>query len=405
MTGLRYTVVASPLHDAAAIDRITSPVRAALDGLGGAPTDDPTAQPASPHVVVMATGGTERAALDVVARRHLVVPWEPVVLVAHGVHNSLPAALETLASLRQSGVHGRIVPADTDPELLAAAVEDLRSLHRLRGSRLGLVGEPSEWLVASVPMRERLLDRWGIELVDVDIEEPIRRHRATDPDDARPVAIRFAGHGSPDDETVTAAALHPALVATLAEHQVDAVAVRCFDFITDLATSGCVALAELNDTGVVAGCEGDVASTVSMMIARELLEQPAWVANPAQVDGDANTVLLAHCTVAPSMVHDLELHTHFESGLGIGLRGTFEPGWVTLMRLGGAALERHWFTNAEIVETGSSPDLCRTQVTVRLADQPASSLLEDPLGNHVVMVLGRHRDRLERWWQLAFGPN
>ena len=38
---------------------------------------------------------------------------------------------------------------------------------------------------------------------------------------------------------------------------------------------------------------------------------------------DAGELLLAHCTVAPSMFDDVELHTHFESGLGIGIRGTF----------------------------------------------------------------------------------
>jgi hypothetical protein len=34
---------------------------------------------------------------------------------------------------------------------------------------------------------------------------------------------------------------------------------------------------------------------------------------------------------------------------------------------------------------------------------PAGSLLEAPLGNHLVLFLGRHRTRLERWWGLAFG--
>jgi hypothetical protein len=29
--------------------------------------------------------------------------------------------------------------------------------------------------------------------------------------------------------------------------------------------------------------------------------------------------------------------------------------------------------------------------------------LDDPLGNHLVMVHGHHRERLERWWRLVFG--
>jgi hypothetical protein len=40
-------------------------------------------------------------------------------------------------------------------------------------------------------------------------------------------------------------------------------------------------------------------------------------------------------------------------------------------------------------------------VTVHV-DDPLDVLLDDPLGNHLVMVLGHHRSRLERWWKLAF---
>jgi L-fucose isomerase-like protein len=179
--------------------------------------------------------------------------------------------------------------------------------------------------------------------------------------------------------------------------------VRCFDYLGTLTTSGCVALAALNDSGVVAACEGDVASAVAMVLVRALLGEPSWMANPAVIDTEGDRLLLAHCTVAPSMVEDVELHTHFESGLGIGLRGRFAPGWVTLVRLGGSALEHRWIAEAEVVETGSADDLCRTQVTVRLAGARAATLLEAPLGNHLLLVRGRHRQRLEEWWQLAFG--
>ncbi len=408
MDGFSYSVIASSLHDRASVDRITEPLRRQLDSLGGEVADvDESLDPARPHVVVVATGGTEQAVLDLVHRRRADVPWEPVVLLAHPLHNSLPASIESLARLRIDGVRGRIVQVTdlaADAAALAETIADLHALFAMRGSRLGLVGEPSEWLVASVPDVDHLRERWGIELVDVDIGGTIGRTREVGVAEAQPVAVRFTTKGAPTEDTVAAAALHPALVATIEDADVDAVAVRCFDFITELSTSGCVALAELNDTGVVAGCEGDVASTVAMMLVRALFDQPSWIANPARIDTADNSLILAHCTVAPSMVDDLELHTHFESGLGIGLRGTFAPGPVTLLRLGGTSLERHWFAEAEIVGTGSSPDLCRTQVRLQVADdRPVGRLLDDPLGNHLVMVQGHHGDRLEDWWRMAFG--
>lgn len=395
-----YSVVASGLHDAASIDRILAPVVTELEALGGRRMTSDEFELHVPHVIVVATGGTEQAILDLVRRRHAAEPWEPVVLVTHPLHNSLPASLEALARLRRDGVAGRIVQL-TDPGEPATTIADLTAIHRFQHTRLGLVGAPSDWLVASVPQRAAFEAQWGIELVDVDVDEAIRHHRDAPDVEVHEVAVKFTGRGEPTRETVAAAAMHPTLTRLIEAHRLDAVSVRCFDFITELQTSGCVALAELNDSGIVAGCEGDVAATVAMMLVRELLDQPSWIANPARIDVESGHLLLAHCTVPPSMVDDLELHTHFESGLGIGLRGRFAPGPVTLLRLGGDRLERHWFAEGTLAESGDAPDLCRTQVTVHV-DQPLDDLLDDPLGNHLVMVRGHHRRRLERWWRLAF---
>ncbi len=405
MVGFSYTIVASGLHDRNAVDRITAPVRARLDALGGRSASEPAVD--APHLVVVATGGTEQAVLAAVDVRRTAVPWEPAVLVAHPLHNSLPASLESLARLRRDGIQGLIVQLDVSgTDVLADTVADLVALHRIRRVRLGLVGAPSEWLVASVPDRSVLADRWGIELVDVPIDPIVAGYRAAGDDAGLAVAVRFSGREPVASATLAAAAVHPALVRAAADAGVDAVAVRCFDFLTELETSGCLALAELNDVGIVAGCEGDVAATVAMLLARIVLDRAAWVANPASIDAATNQLLLAHCTVAPSMVDTVELHTHFESGIGIGIRGTFAPGPVTLLRLGGDALEEHWFAEADVVATGDSPDLCRTQVTLQVRDRSLRDLLEAPLGNHLVMVHGHHRAHLERWWRLAFdGPS
>ncbi|HRW18630.1 MAG TPA: hypothetical protein P5181_07265 [Dermatophilaceae bacterium] len=408
MATLYYSVVASSLHDRDAVDRIVAPVEALLRAVGAERTTDPAAYPQSPYAVLVATGGTEARVLDAVAQRAAVAPWEPVVLLAHPWHNSLPASLESLARLRLDGRRGRIVQLggsggenSSATGQLDTMVADLAAAHELRRSRLGLVGKPSEWLVASVPDHAGVRERWGVELVEVDITDTITGHQRLEPGRSGPVAVRF---GRPEDpELVAAAAVHPALVDTIELAQVDAVTVRCFDFLTDLQTSGCVALAQLNDTGTVAGCEGDVAGALAMMLVRQLLGCASWIANPASVDVEAGRLLLAHCTVAPSLVSDLELHSHFESGMGIGLRGSFAPGPVTLLRLGGHELEQHWFVDATIVAGGDSPDLCRTQVTLEVDPARLAELLERPLGNHLVLVPGNHAARLERWWSLVHG--
>lgn len=402
-----YEVVASSLHDATAVDQLIAPVRAVLDDLGGGPTtEEPTS--GRPHVFVVATGGTERAVLDAVERRN-PAGW-PVVLVAHGAHNSLPAALETLAAIRQRGGRGRIVvlggESIVDVRHVDEAIVDLEAISRLHATRLGIIGGPSSWLVASSPDPETVRRRFGVEVVPVDPTRMIELTRVPVVPTG-PLAERFTKVADPTRTTVGSGAVdaamgvRSALADALDDHDLDAVTVRCFDLLGDPGTSGCLALASLNDDGVVAGCEGDIPSALAMLLVRELLGRPSWMANPARIDVDTDHLVLAHCTVPPSMVDGFALDTHFESGRGVGISGTFANQPVTLLRLGGRDLDECWIADGEIVATGDDPDLCRTQVTVALGHGRAAELLERPLGNHVVLAAGHHGARLRRWWELA----
>ncbi|MEQ8719164.1 MAG: hypothetical protein RIE08_16255 [Acidimicrobiales bacterium] len=408
MESFAFTTVASRIHDTSSIDRVTEPVRKLFDQLGAAAVPTPEAAGDTPLLILVATGGTERAVLGVVETRRHHVPFEPAVLVAHPSHNSLPAAMEASAALTQRGIPSRILYAGGPDTLdrIAETVTDLTTIHRLHRTRLGAVGDASEWLVASSPPAHLVRSRWGVEMVPIDVASVVEHHRDTTRPDDGSVAVAF-GRSRHDDlregAIETAARVHPALEAAIRDANVDAVTVRCFDLLEDLATSGCLALAALNDAGVVAGCEGDVPAALAMLLVRHLLDRPSWIANPAQVDIREDRLVLAHCTVAPSLVDDQSLSTHFESGIGVGISGVFASGPATIIRIGGSRLDRMWCSDVDIVATGDSPDLCRTQATVQLVDRHVTELLDAPLGNHMVLALGHHRKRIERWWRFAFG--
>ncbi len=411
-----YEIVASPLHEDEAVAALVDPIVALLEHLGGCASSGCASggewegDDSHPQVTLVATGGSEAAILAAAERRAARQPGCPTVLLAHPKHNSLPAAMEALARLHQLGQPGTIVFInDVEPEgpvvdQIVDAVEDLAAWHVLRSARLGTVGVASEWLVASRHDADTVRRQWGPSLVEVAIPETVKAFHGVPVEIGRRVAERFGGeavHDSampPPDDVVSAARLEPALRSVIDDHQLDAITVRCFDFLGELQTSGCLALAQLNDDGIVAGCEGDIPSAVAMLWLRTLLDQPSWIANPASIDVDRGTIVFAHCTIAPSMVERVELSTHFESGLGVGVHGQLRDGPVTLVRLGGQRLERAWIENGSVVAGGADGDLCRTQATV-LLDHPelARQLLERPLGNHVVIVEGHHRERLERW--------
>ncbi len=407
-----FSVVASGLHDAAVVAELTAPVRSMLESIGGVQVDPGATAPfdEAPHLFLVATGGTERAVLDAIAFRRVELGDEPVILVAHRAHNSLPAALETLAAIQQTGGRGRIVFVTGDSSFdrveLDEAIGDVEAMMRMRSTRLGIVGGPSTWLVASSPDAEVVRRRWGPDVVTVDPTRMIELTRVpVVPTGA--LAERFTQVADPVRSTIERGAVNDAMGVrsalgdVLENDDLDAVTVRCFDLLGDPGTSGCLALASLNDDGIVAGCEGDVPSALAMLLVRHLLGSPSWMANPAMVDVEANRLVLAHCTVAPSMVEGFALDTHFESGRGVGISGQFAAQPVTLIRIGGGDLEECWIVEGDIIATGDDADLCRTQVTVALSSGQVGDLLMHPLGNHLVLAEGHHEARLRRWWSMA----
>jgi L-fucose isomerase-like protein len=404
-----YIPVASSLLGEDALNQIIAAYEPHLARIGGERWDAERVTDPAPLFYFVVTGGTERAVLELEEARQ-AAPDEPVFLLAHPTSNSLPAALEVLARLQQDGSPGRIFylkgPDDTGGyQHVADAVHDLAVRRALRRARIGLVGAPSDWLVASTPDADTVRQAWGPEVVPVGLsavqemmravpQAEIAAHVASLVDQATGVREPSAA------EIEDAVRVYTALKHVVEQHALDAVTVRCFDLVLDMKTTGCFALAQLTDEGVIAGCEGDLVSAVGLLWAYKLLGQTPWMANPAQLDVARNTLWLAHCTVPRTLVQEYCLRSHFESGLGVGLQGTLPVGPVTLLRIGGRRMDRLWLAEGDVVQAGFAENLCRTQAEIRLTRGTAGDLLQAPLGNHLVLVQGHHLARLRRWWEM-----
>jgi L-fucose isomerase-like protein len=355
-------------------------------------------------VLLIVTGGTEHLALAAIDR----MPG-PVLLLAHAELNSLPAALEVLSYLRQRGRSGRIyLLEDSDDRSLPRLARHLEVRRRLQSVRLGRIGAPSDWLVASMPSAELVRATWGPAIVDVSMEEVLEALRDADTGETERVRDHVAGGAEavlePSPLDVEAAARATvALRAVVRAHRLDACTVRCFDLVTEASTTGCLALSWLQDEGVVAGCEGDVPATLTLLWMQLTADRPGFMANPQDVDPAAGTLWLAHCTIARRLVSRYVLRSHFESSLGVGIAGDVLPGPATLARVGGADLRALFASDAEIVANGDRPGRCRTQVQVRLAED-VRELLTRPLGNHHVLVPGHWADDLREYHELFVAP-
>ena len=152
-----------------------------------------------------------------------------------------------------------------------------------------------------------------------------------------------------------------------------------------------MALAKLNAEGVVAGCEGDIPTLLTMAISKAVTGVSGFQCNPSRIDSESGELLFSHCTIPLNMVERYELDTHYESGIGVGIRGYMKEGPVTIFKVAGD-LSRCFIAEGELIRNEAKADLCRTQQVIQLDDKKqAAYFLNDPIGNHHVIMPGHHK--------------
>ena len=406
----RYIPVVSKLHDKRSLSDMLVGHEKALAALGGKRLDGAVADGEDVAFTFVQTGGVENEVIRRYRSRMQQGKTGPLLLIAHPAHNSLPAALEILAQVQQENGTGRIylLKGKDDAATLAEIAQTARCMEanrKLAEDRLGQIGASSDWLVASSHRPETVGHRFGMKVVPLAVDE-LRAHIARDPAPAHGPEFetwdRAAGtEGVTREAFARAVGVYRGMKALAASYRLTAITVRCFDLVTGDGTTGCLALSRLADEGITAGCEGDVPSAVMLRWLWHLTGKAGWMANPSDLDVRKGEILLAHCTVPLGLVGEHRLKTHFESGLGIGIDGTFASGPVTLLRLGGANLERWWGAEGTLIEDLHLPDLCRTQVKVLISPPAAGELLDAPLGNHLVLVPGHVRALFREAFELC----
>ena len=389
-----YTIT-SGLHDEAAVSRLSDAFLKGVFPEGGFAFKGSDFSDFGTHtldLIYVRTGGAE-GIFKALLPEMLARGTERYYLLTSGKSNSLAASLEILSYLRQQGLKGEVLHgSDTyvaERIHLLEKVQEARA--RLREMRIGVIGQPSDWLIASQADPIALLDKLGVRMVEVPMEELLVEigKAQGEPAPAEQEMDRKVREAYPG-----AVKIYNALKVLVARHGLDAFTLRCFDLLSTVGNTGCLALACFNSEGVPASCEGDVPALLSMMIAHALTGVTGFQANPARIDTETGEMLFAHCTIPFNMVEDWQFDTHFESGIGVGIHGLFPEGPVTVFKVSGD-LKRHFAAEGELHGNQYEQNLCRTQVILRLSPEDARYFLTDPIGNHHIIIPGRCKALLE----------
>lgn len=345
-------------------------------------------------LMFVASGGSEGIFLS----KYDMIADRPLYILTSGESNSLAASMEILSYLQQQGKQGEIIHGSVKD--VAQRIQTLRKAltakAQLKGTRTGLIGEKSDWLIASSDDGTAYEAKLGITLVPVEIEELVEEYnKKTYVDNQWTQQLKSYGYDSVEIER--ALNVYGALRRLVDKYSLSAVTLRCFDLLSSIQTTGCLALAILNAEGIYAGCEGDVPAIISMEILGAVSGNPIFLCNPSRIDTAKGEMVLAHCTLPMNMPKKLRLTTHYESDIGVAIAGEIDETECTIFKTS-AALDRHFVKAGTIVENLHEAHLCRTQIKLQLDD--FSYFLTKPINNHHLVCLGDHTAAIQEFFTL-----
>lgn len=326
----------------------------------------------------------------------------PYIFIATDANNSLPATLEICSFLRKNNLAYKIIHDELSRLPMAilsesnkkeAKLEKINQSNKiLKGYRLGVVGKPSDWLISSDVDYKKAKDVFGSEIIDITFEEFKSLIEAKLPYSVNDDIMEHVNSIINGKDVEDALYIYSALKEIIRKYNLNGLTVRCFDLLSTVKATSCLALALLNSEGIIATCEGDVPAMLSMALIYRIFHQSSFQANPSLIKEDEGYIYLAHCTLPLDMTTSFRYDTHFESGIGLGIKGELLPAEITIFKLS-SNLEEYMILEGKIETNLDIKSLCRTQVKVRINDN-IHMIKASPCGNHLIAFYGYHKDEL-----------
>lgn len=249
----------------------------------------------------------------------------------------------------------------------------LRVAPRMRQTKILVVRGP----MGTAPACDAALvkEKLGAEIIPITVEETLQAHEEVDLAAAEAEAVKYwiepakAIVEPTRDEIINAARLYLAMKNLMIRH--GAVAVTSSNCMGEPA-KGCFAFSKLNDLGCVGACEGDMDSTLTMLIFQYAFGLPGFISDPV-FDTARNALIHFHCTCATRMDGPsgerlpFSIRTQTDSHRGVALDVEQRVGQpVTCAKF--IYLDKMLISTGRITEVTHDPLACRTQFVTEVAD-------------------------------------
>jgi hypothetical protein len=255
----------------------------------------------------------------------------------------------------------------------------------IRGQESGPAGEVAGIQVQHVPFAE-LNEAW----------------KAADQDQAKAIADQWKNdarkvEGVSPETLKASAAMYLAEKALLQKYNAKGITINCLGgfYGGHIQAYPCLGFFQLNNEGLVGGCECDVRSASTMLIGTVLTQgRPGYISDPV-IDTSKRQIIYAHCVSSSKAFgpqgqsNPFEILTHSEDRQGASVRSLLPTGFMTTTLEFEPARKEILFHRAMAV--GNDPDdrACRT----KLCAQPVGDIeklfsMWDQWGWHRVTFYG-----------------
>ena len=258
----------------------------------------------------------------------------------------------------------------TDWNELDEAVTLLRVPAMMKQTRILAINGPRGTKAAC--SAEEMKKKLGADMVSIKNEEILAMAKAIDPKLAEAEAEQYwikpaIGILEPSrQEIIDSARYYLAVKQFMAKENFRAVcSAACMG-----DPRGCLTFSKLNDMGFVGACEGDIDSTLTMLMFGYAFRTPGFITDPV-VNEAKNAVVQFHCTSftqrADGTRMPFVIRSQTDSGGGAALQVQWQVGEpVTMAKF--VNLETMLTVPGKIMETSTSPLACRTQFTQSVRD-------------------------------------
>jgi hypothetical protein len=182
----------------------------------------------------------------------------------------------------------------------------------------------------------------GIPVVTIAFSELNDAWAAADKDEARAIADRWLKtaslvEGVSRDELINSAAMYLGEKAVLKKHQAIGITINCLGgfYGNHIHAYPCLGFHELNNQGLVGGCECDVPSAAAMVAGSVITQgRPGYISDPV-IDTSKRRIIYTHCVASnrpfgpAGEANPFQILTHSEDRQGASVRSVLPVGYLT----------------------------------------------------------------------------